>query len=177
MLSSGRLAALVADPVADAQVVDAMEVEAAHHAVVEAYPDAIDLVVALVAVLGRRCGGRTADDARAGGQRPARAEPNWLPTTPPITAPRIAPAPDGRDATETTSMLVTWPYSPYTGAEAIGASTTRSVYTGVDEHALIRASAPTRRRREEDCAKDMIGSPGEQRGPRVAGPRQTSRAS
>src|SRR6476660_9363795 len=103
-------------------------------------------------------------------------EPNWLPTTPPITAPRIAPAPDGRDATGTTSMLVTWPYSPYTGAEAIGASTTRSVYTGVDEHALIRASAPTAAAERRGLRKDMIGSPGEQRGPRVAGPRQPSRA-
>ena len=63
-----ELAALVADPVADAQVVDAMEVEAAHHAVVEPDPDAIDLVVALVAVLDGVAGGGTADDARAGGQ-------------------------------------------------------------------------------------------------------------
>jgi len=36
-------------------------------------------------------------------------EPNWLPTTPPITAPRMAPAPEGRAETGIISMLVTWP--------------------------------------------------------------------
>ena len=49
-------------------------------------------------------------------------DPNWLPTTPPMTAPRIAPAPEGRDTAGTTSILVTRPFSPYTGAFVVGAS-------------------------------------------------------
>src|SRR4051812_46279153 len=68
-----ELAAVVADPVTDAKVVDPMEVEAARGAVVEADPDAIALVVALVAVLDGIAGHVPADDASAGGDRPPGA--------------------------------------------------------------------------------------------------------
>src|SRR6188474_3109063 len=73
-LHAVQLAALPLHAVADAQVVDALEVVALHAAVVEAHADAVDLVVAAVAPLdlvahhaaGHRTDPGRRDAARAG---------------------------------------------------------------------------------------------------------------
>src|SRR5882672_12088674 len=68
-----QLAALDLHPVADTQVVDALVVEPADAAVVEAHADAVDLVGALVALLDVVADHRAADGAEAGGRRAAAA--------------------------------------------------------------------------------------------------------
>ena len=67
------LRAVELDAVADTQVIDALEVEIAHAAVVEAHLNAVDLVVAASASLDRVAGDRPTDGASAGGDRTAGA--------------------------------------------------------------------------------------------------------
>ena len=113
LLQHVKLAVDEANAIADAQAADLLAIEVANAAVVEADRDAVDLVVAARPLLDRVAGDAAGDRAADRRQRATAAGAELVADDAETIAPRMAPAPDGRDATGMTSIARTTPSSAY----------------------------------------------------------------